>query len=69
MAKDSCVYHHASYRVTIRKDYVDMFDGDHCAATLAWMLEFSTNGELHRLKMAEEDGEPWIKASMSSLTP
>lgn len=68
MAKDSCVSHYASYRVTIRQDYVDMFDGDHCAATLMWILEFATNGEIHRLKMAEESGDPWIKASLKSLT-
>ncbi len=67
MGNSRCVTHTSSYRVTVRRDYVDMFDGDHCAASLLGIFEFATNGEMDRRILAQEPGDPWIKASVASL--
>lgn len=63
----SCIKHERQYRFFIWGDLVDLFDGDTCAAALIGILEFATNGEIGRLRLAEEDGDPWVKASVSSL--
>lgn len=66
--RESCIQHRAKERmVIIRESYVELFDGDHCAAAVLAFLEFLTNGEMARMKMAEEEGEPWVKASMSRV--
>lgn len=67
MPKDSCVTHKRGYYLEFRRDYSDLFDGDHCCAILAAFFEFGTNGELARMRLANEDGEPWVKASMPSI--
>lgn len=67
MPKDSCVIHPKGYYLEFRRDYVELFHGDHCAAVLCGLLEYLTNGEMARLRVAEENGEPWIKASMPSI--
>lgn len=68
MAKDSCVRHsQQSYYLELRRDYVDLFDGDHCAAVLLGFFEYMTNGEIARMKHAGETGDPWIKTSMPCM--
>ena len=68
MASDSCVTHPKSYFIQVRKDYLEMFDDDMCAAVLAWVFEFASTDEIGRMKMAgEKDSDPWIKASIPSL--
>lgn len=67
MPKDSCVAHHDGFYLEVRRDYINLFDGDRCAAVLMGFFEFATNGELARMRLSGEDGEPWIRASMSSI--
>ncbi len=67
MPKDSCIPHQQTYYIEFRRDYVDMFDGDHCAAVLMGLFEFLTNGELTRFRMANESGEPWFKSTMPAI--
>ena len=67
MPKDSCIDHPKGYYLEFRRDYVDLFDGDHCAAALMGYFEYATNGELARFKRAGETGEPWVRASVSEL--
>lgn len=68
MSKESCITHQTDYHVKIRRDYVDLFDGDHCAAVVLSILEFATDGETRRMRLAEETGsDPWVKASVSSI--
>jgi hypothetical protein len=67
MAKPLCVTKHYGYWVQVHSDYIDMLGGDHCAAVLLWIFEFSTNGEMRRKERAGETGDPWLEASVSSL--
>jgi hypothetical protein len=66
--KDSCIRHKRGYYLELRRDYVDLFEGDHCAALLMGFFEFATNGEIARLERTGDfAGEPWIRASMHSI--
>lgn len=68
MPRESCITHSADdYFIVIRRSYVRLLDGDHCAAALLSLFEYFTNGEIQRLKLAEEDSEPWIRASFSRI--
>lgn len=67
MPKDSCIDHPKSYYLELRRDYLDLFDGDHCAAALMGYFEYATNGELARFKRAGETGDPWVRASVPEL--
>jgi len=69
MAKDSCINHtQSSYYVELREDFVNLFDGDHCAGVILSLFEFMTNNKLAEFRLAsEDDKEPWVKASMSRI--
>jgi hypothetical protein len=68
MPKESCLDHRKREKlVLIRETFVRLCANDHCAASLLTLLEYLTNGELERLEKSEEQGEPWIRASMNSI--
>ena len=67
MPKDSCIEHVKGFYLEMRRDYVELFDGDHCSAALAAFFEWATTNEKARMRMAQETGEPWIKVSMPKL--
>ena len=67
MPKDACLNHKIGYFVQTRQDYSEMFNGDHCAAVLMWVLEYFTNNELNRKRSAKEDGPPWVRMSISQI--
>lgn len=63
----SCVRHSNNHFVQLRQDYLEMFEGDQCCAALAWLFEFQTDNEMSRLRLAEEDGEPWLSMSVNRI--
>lgn len=64
MAKDSCIPHGDGYYIELRRDYIDLFDGDQCAATVLAYFEWMTNNEMAVIRNRGGSEEPWIKASM-----
>lgn len=67
MPKQGCVTHKLTTFMQIRSDYLDLFEGDHCAAILLWIFEYQTDHEIGRLELAKENGAPWIKISVDQL--
>lgn len=65
---ERCIKHQQKYHIQVRKEYVEMMDGDTCSAILIWLFDFLDDNETTRMRVAEEEGIPWIKASFSSIT-
>lgn len=64
MSRESCLQHAKGSRmVLLREDFLHLLDGDLCAAAVLGLFEYLTNGEIARMSLAEQDGEPWVRAS------
>ena len=68
MPRESCLEHRKREKlVLIRETFVNLCANDHGAASLLTLLEYLTNGELERMEKSEEEGDPWIRASMNRI--
>lgn len=55
MAQETCIFHRPGERyVQLREDYIDLMQGDHCAAALLALLEYWANGTLSKGEHSRE---------------